>query len=465
MPGKDDNTARKLKPEHVDTSDVDAGWELEQPEKTPVSKQKPKDDVVERGTSRIQSLIEETLEEGQPLPPLELKELKQLGKNGEELLAELLADKPQNAKKQPVFIESGDKEEVKKSVPLNGDKIYVRCQTNPGQKIEKKEGTDQYQVVDVDKAQKHRDGVVIDVDKQKHRVMIGLTHALGSHQRDKVLAHLGATSIAYDSSAFHHVAPLDEMANHVNEQTKSINQKFKVPSKEGVSLLVAQLDQTYGLDVLSAGNWHCLVIDPDRGEVRSSRVQTAEEDAMGNLSQKATEEWVQKQEGVVNLSPEEMDRLREGTSRKEVESKIYDATPMNKWFDDPTQRVTMAANTDAFAPKVQSFETNAGDVVVFLSGPAMQALKDNDRKFLKAFAENQKRFKEMTQDQFADHYFGLKIRQELKKGRSLEEVLDELAQKAKNYRELVEYPQNLGASGGAVDTTTTIVGFTIPEKI
>lgn len=466
MSGNDDNAARKIQSEHPDTEAVDAGWTSDKLETPPLSKKHPKEDIgeVKSGTFHISALIEEALKEGISLRPLELNELKQLGKTGEDLLSDLLSRQPEGSKKQGVVIESGDMVEVKRKVPFSGEEIYVRCQTKPGQKIVKEENeVHKYRLEDVDKDQKHRDGIAVDADENLHQLRIGLTHSVGSHQRDKVLAHLAATSIAYDSSALKPIIDLPEVAEHADAQVKRINKKFKVPSKKGVSLMLAQLNNVYQLDVLTAGDWHCLVLDPQNEEVRSTRVNTVEEDYMEKYSQKGTENWVQQQEGVVHLTPKELHRLSEGSSREEVIDMIYDQLGVG--FEDPAQTVTMAANMKNFKPGSTTFETNSGNIVLFLSGPAMQALKEQDRSFLKAFDEEQQVDKEMTQDRFADLYFGGIINKELKKGRSLEEVVDELIQKTKGYRDLQEYKQYPGITGGAVDTSTTIVGFTIPDKI
>ena len=224
------------------------------------------------------------------------------------------------------------------------------------------------------------DGMVAVRGRKREELTLVMTHGMGDTPEDAAISNAAAVTAAYDLNR--DTTPhLPQLFNHMNETVNGVSDELGAATK-GVSVLAARIHKDspqsalYNVDVLSAGDNHCFVLDPLSGKVQSTTLQTV----AGKLQEKRFSMKARKE--IVRRLAE-----KEGLTPGDAEQGVI------RWVGMPDEE---------FEPVAQTLEAAEGEIVVVASGAFMKSI--GGAEF------------------FQDGVVGRMIAKQLKEGKNLKEI-------------------------------------------
>jgi hypothetical protein len=185
------------------------------------------------------------------MKPLKLDAADLVTKSGINILTQTLGKRPD------MILESGGNKPSGVKTKFQGSDVYAF--TSPG--LQKKNR----------KFPENRDGFVISKTKDDKNLQIIMTHGVSEGPEAAALANTAAVSAGYDLNRMH-PAQLPEVFENANDHINDIKVELDVP-KQRLAILGATIHKQhpgrslYAVDVMSAGDIHCFVVEPLNGKV------------------------------------------------------------------------------------------------------------------------------------------------------------------------------------------------------
>ncbi len=346
---------------------------------------------------RIGNFLDESLESTKArvmeiMRPLELDAGDLLTKPGKDILDEQL-EKP-----SLVIVESGGKKPVGMKTHFKGQDVYGF--TSPG--LQKKNG----------EFPENRDGFVIAKTKDGEGLHVIMTHGVSEGPESAALANTASVSAGYDLNSMDQIH-LPEVFERANDMVNSVKKELDIP-KQRLAMLGATIHKgdpgspLYSVEVLSAGDVHCFVVDTGTEKVEQTTPSTVTGELQNaKLPMKTRNELLEKWSKNSGAPVEEIKKI-----------------------------LTMSAglSSEYFKPLLTGLTAAPGEIVVVATSD-----------FMKSFG---------GEEYFQDGTVGKMIAERLKKGQKLGDILADLTKmvmKRQKDDKLEDYP-------------VSIVAFEVPGK-
>jgi len=242
-------------------------------------------------TSSLESTKARALE---VIKPLELDAAEVLMTPGKEILAEKL-DKPFKG-----VIESGGKKPSGIKAKFLGSEIFAF--SSPG--LEKQNG----------EYPENRDGFVLMKTKDGKGLHVVMSHGVSEGPEAAALANAASVSVGYDLNRMHppHLTDAFERANDlVNSMKKELDIPKQRLALTGMTLKKGHEESPlYDVEVMSAGDIHCFVIDPETGKVMHTIPATISgEFDNARLTMKRRKEILEKRAKETGSTPQQIEKI------------------------------------------------------------------------------------------------------------------------------------------------------------